>query len=68
MENAADQTGRGTMTTKQAHHMLLFHQRMARAFRQEGQERKAMAAEVRAAECRAFLQVERHVESTARRA
>lgn len=47
------------MTTKQAHKMLLFHERMARAFRKVGKEREAQVAERRAAECQAILQVAR---------
>ena len=54
------------MTTKQAHSMLLFHERMARAYRKVGEERKARVADRRAAECQAVLQVARLVESTER--
>ena len=47
------------MTTKQAQQMLLFHQKMARAYRSVGEERKARAADRRAAECQEILQVAR---------
>lgn len=59
------------MTEKQAHEMLLFHQRNARAFRKVAGEpstkpadrerllRNADSAEMRAAECQAILQIGR---------
>ena len=51
------------MTTEQAHKMLTFHQRMARAYRSVGEDRQARVAEKRAAECQAVLQVERYATS-----
>lgn len=53
------------MTEKQARGMLRFHEAAARAYRTVGDERNAQAAERRAAECQAILQVARVADSYA---
>ena len=64
------------MTTAQARGMLIFHQRAAQAYRQMANDPKvskrerervlnnAHAADLRAAECQAILQVARMTEAT----
>ncbi len=47
------------VTAKQAHAMLHFHRKMARAFRSVGKEQDAQAADRRGAECQAVLQIAR---------
>lgn len=64
------------MTEKQAHGMLLFHQRNSRAFRQVANDpktkkvdrerllRDAHSADMMAAECQAILQMSRGLEES----